>query len=58
MLNNVFSFVHQCVRVWYLLRKPTTQELKIISKVSLIGLGLVGLIGFLINLGMAFFGLT
>jgi len=46
------SFVTQCVRVWHLLRKPTSEEFKAVSKVSAIGLGLIGLIGFIINILM------
>ena len=48
------SFYGQCVRVWYLLRKPTMEEFKAVSKVSAIGLGLIGLLGFLISIVMAF----
>ena len=39
-----------------LLKKPDSQEFTTISKVSAIGLGVVGLIGFLIALLMGFFG--
>lgn len=48
------SFVSQCVRVWHLLRKPTGEEFKAISKVSAIGLGLIGVLGFLITIIMNF----
>ena len=48
------SFYGQCVRVWHLLRKPTNEEFKTVSKVSAIGLGLIGLIGFVIAILMAF----
>ena len=46
------------MRVWQLLKKPDTQEFTTISKVSAIGLGLVGVIGFAINLLMTYFGLS
>ena len=46
------SFVSQCNRVWHLLKKPNRQEFTTIAKVSAIGLGLIGIIGFLISLGM------
>ncbi len=39
------------------MKKPDKQEFTTISKVSAIGLGLVGVIGFAINLAMSFFGL-
>jgi protein transport protein SEC61 subunit gamma and related proteins len=48
------SFLGQCVRVWHLLRKPTREEFQNVSKVSAIGLGLIGLLGFIIAVIMAF----
>ena len=48
------SFTAQCVRVWHLLRKPTNEEFKAISKISAIGLGLIGALGFLITIIMNF----
>lgn len=55
---NLKSFLTQSVRVWKLLKRPTNEEFKIISKVSAIGLCLIGLLGFLINLIMTYFGLS
>ncbi len=46
------SFIGQCVRVWHLLRKPTSEEFKTVSKVSAIGLGIIGLLGFIITIVM------
>jgi len=48
------SFVSQCVRVWHLLRKPSKEEFNGISKISAIGLGLIGLLGFAISIIMTF----
>jgi len=48
------SFMVQCARVWHITRKPTMSEFKIISKVSAIGILLIGFIGFLIALFMIF----
>ena len=48
------SFYGQCVRVWHLLRKPTSEEFKAVAKISAIGLGLIGLLGFAITLIMNF----
>ncbi len=50
----VGSFTRQCIRVWHLLKKPSSKEFKTISKVSAIGLGLIGLIGFVISTAMRF----
>jgi protein transport protein SEC61 subunit gamma-like protein len=52
--EKVVSFFQQCVRVWHLLRKPTSEEFKAVAKVSAIGLGVIGLLGFLITIIMAF----
>ena len=46
------SFYQQCTRVWQLLRKPDKQEFWTVSKVSAIGLLLVGAIGFIISFVM------
>ena len=52
------SFVKQCVRVWYLLKKPDRHEFLTVAKVSAIGLGIVGLIGFIISIIFGYFGLS
>jgi len=52
--EKIGSFTAQCVRVWHLLRKPSKEEFKGISKISAIGLGLIGLLGFLISIIMTF----
>ncbi len=45
-INNNFN---QYKRVWRILKKPTMQEFKTISKVSALGLLLIGAIGFVIS---------
>ena len=55
---NLKSFIKQMVRVWHLLKKPTRKEWMTIAKVSAIGLGLIGIIGFIIALLMGAFGLA
>lgn len=42
------SFMVQCVRVWHVLRKPTPEEYKAIAKVSILGIAIIGAIGFVI----------
>ncbi|MFA5061123.1 MAG: protein translocase SEC61 complex subunit gamma [Candidatus Pacearchaeota archaeon] len=51
----VSSRYHQYVRVWRLLKKPTYSEFKTISKVSAVGLIVIGAAGFAINVAMSFF---
>lgn len=48
------SFALQCVRVWHLLKKPSSEEFKAVAKISALGLGLIGLLGFVITLLMNF----
>jgi protein transport protein SEC61 subunit gamma-like protein len=48
------SFLGQCVRVWHLLKKPSMEEFKTVSKISAIGLGIIGLLGFAITIIMNF----
>ena len=45
---------YKYLRVWRLLRKPTMSEFKTISKVTAIGLLIIGALGFLIQLVMTF----
>jgi protein transport protein SEC61 subunit gamma-like protein len=42
------SFLLKCKRVWQVLKKPTKKEFEQTAKVSAIGLGLIGVIGFII----------
>jgi protein transport protein SEC61 subunit gamma-like protein len=46
------------MRVWRLMKKPDKKEFSTIAKVSAIGLALIGVIGFLINLLMTSMGLS
>lgn len=54
MFEKLKSFFQQCVRVWNLLKKPDKEEFITVAKVSIIGLGIVGGMGFLISLIMIF----
>jgi len=51
---NLKSFIKQMIRVWHLMKKPSKKEWTTIAKVSAIGLGLIGLIGFIISIIMNF----
>jgi len=44
------SFLRECFRVLQLTKKPGKEEFKIIIKVSLIGIAIIGLIGFMVQL--------
>ena len=56
-LENLKSFIFKCARVWNVTRKPTVEEFKTIAKASMIGILLMGLIGFLIATFMNIFNL-
>jgi len=49
------SFLIKCKRVWHVLRKPTRKEFEQVSKVSAIGILLLGVIGFLVSIAMKVF---
>ena len=46
---NIKSFLVKCVRVWHILKKPSSKEFKTVVKVSAIGVLAIGLIGFLVS---------
>lgn len=49
MFRKIKSFLIQSKRVWHVLRKPTGEELKSISKVAALGLLVIGATGFIIG---------
>ncbi|HDI03141.1 MAG TPA: protein translocase SEC61 complex subunit gamma [Candidatus Pacearchaeota archaeon] len=50
IVREIKSFIQKSVRVLKVARKPTTEELKQTSKISALGLLIIGFIGFLISL--------
>ena len=55
MLGKTKSFFIKCKRVWHTLKKPSKKEFETVAKVSAIGIGVIGLVGFLIGLAMKVF---
>mgnify|MGYP001587813657 CR=1 FL=1 len=45
-------FYNKCVRVWHVLRKPSKEEFWMVTKVSAIGVLVIGLLGFLIAMSI------
>jgi len=43
------SFFVQSKRVWMALKKPTRKEFEQVTKISAIGIAILGLVGFLIS---------
>jgi len=56
--RKISSQYHKYLRVWNLLRKPTLEEFKTVSKVSVIGLLVIGAAGFAIAVVMKMAGLS
>ena len=48
--NRLKSFLVECRRVWQVTKKPNKEELKVVVKVTGIGILLIGLLGFIINI--------
>jgi len=48
--NNTKSFFIKCKRVWHTLKKPTMTELLTVTKISAIGILIIGVIGFAISI--------
>ncbi len=55
ILTPVKSFFLKCKRVWRVLRKPTKKEFQTVSKISAIGILILGAFGFLISLVVKIF---
>jgi len=54
VIERLKSFFAQCSRVWHVLRKPSMDELKAISKISALGILAIGAIGFIISIILNF----
>jgi protein transport protein SEC61 subunit gamma and related proteins len=55
MLENAKSFLSKCKRVWQVLKKPTKIEFQQTTKVSAIGIVILGVLGFLVSIIMKAF---
>jgi protein transport protein SEC61 subunit gamma-like protein len=55
MLDKTKSFLLKCKRVWFALKKPSKEEFVLTSKVSAIGIGVLGILGFSISILMKLF---
>lgn len=50
LLRKLKNFVKECARVLKITKKPTKEEFKTISKVSGLGILIIGLLGFIVHL--------
>ncbi|MCA9485264.1 MAG: protein translocase SEC61 complex subunit gamma [Nanoarchaeota archaeon] len=56
LASRIKSFILQSKRVWHVLKKPSSMEFKTVSKVSAIGIVILGAIGFIIADAMRLIG--
>jgi protein transport protein SEC61 subunit gamma-like protein len=50
LLTKLKGFMHECIRVFRITKKPSKAEYKVVMKVSSIGILLIGFIGFVIQI--------
>jgi len=53
--SRLTSFFLKSKRVWHVLKKPTREEFVSITKISAVGIAIVGLIGFAVSILMGYF---
>ena len=49
-LDNLKNFIEKSKRVWLVLKKPSRKEFESVSKISAIGILLLGTLGFFISI--------
>lgn len=54
-IENLKTFASKSKRVWFALKKPTKDEFYTVTKVSAIGIAVLGIVGFIISILMSFF---
>jgi protein transport protein SEC61 subunit gamma-like protein len=55
MIEKAKSFFLKCKRVWFSLKKPSKDEFLLTSKVSAIGILILGFLGFAISIVLKLF---
>jgi len=53
--TNAKSFWEKSVRVWHVLKKPSKAEFQTVTKAATVGILVIGVMGFLIQLVMKIF---
>ena len=49
------SFLLKCKRVWHILKKPTMDEFWTVTKISALGIAVIGALGFAISIAVNMF---
>ncbi|MEK6830030.1 MAG: protein translocase SEC61 complex subunit gamma [Nanoarchaeota archaeon] len=55
MLESLKLFALKSKRVWMIMKKPSRKEFELISKISAVGILLLGVIGFLVSIIVSYF---
>ena len=55
MIESLKSFVLKSKRVWMIMKKPTRKEFEVVSKISAVGILILGVFGFLIAIIVSYF---
>ncbi len=55
LLESTKSFFVKCSRVWHTLKKPTRKEFETVTKISALGILIIGVVGFIISILIKFF---
>ncbi len=55
LLESLKAFAVKSKRVWLIMKKPTRKEFELVSKISAVGILLLGVIGFLISIIVSYF---
>jgi len=54
-IESLKSFIVKSKRVWMIMRKPTRKEIEMTSKISALGILVLGLFGFLVSIIISYF---
>lgn len=55
MIESLKTFVIKSKRVWMTMKKPTMKEFELTSKISAVGIAILGVFGFLISIVISYF---
>jgi len=54
-IESLKSFIIKSKRVWMIMRKPTRKEIEMTSKISALGILVLGVFGFLVAIIISYF---
>jgi protein transport protein SEC61 subunit gamma and related proteins len=54
MIESLKLFIMKSKRVWLVMKKPTRQEFELISKISAVGIVVLGVFGFILSIAMSY----